>query len=187
MPYIALPPGQPGIRGPMVAFPEAAIALNQIAETLPVKDAGLARWERELIAAYVSFRNDCRFCYLSHKAFARELAEPDEQAAIDRFFVSDDDSEFRPVLKKLLSVAEAARKKEDTEAAIDAARQAGADDSVIHDTVLISAAFCMFNRYVDGLGTECPPENDPHFFAAARHVARHGYMDVSRFTKKVSA
>jgi len=26
-----------------------------------------------------------------------------------------------------------------------------ADDRAIHDTVLIAAAFCMYNRYVDGL------------------------------------
>jgi hypothetical protein len=36
------------------------------------------------------------------------------------------------------------------------ARAQGASDTEIHDTVLIAAAFCMFNRYVDGLDTWQP-------------------------------
>jgi len=35
---------------------------------------------------------------------------------------------------------------------VERARKLGATDKEIHDTVLIAAAFCMFNRYVDGLG-----------------------------------
>ena len=36
---------------------------------------------------------------------------------------------------------------------IEAARKAGANDTDIHDTVLIAASFSMFNRYVDGLAS----------------------------------
>ena len=55
------------------------------------------------------------------------------------------------------------------------ARTEGATDREIHDTVLIAAAFCMFNRYVDGLGTPVP--GDPGQYAAsAAHLVRHGYQ-----------
>jgi hypothetical protein len=44
----------------------------------------------------------------------------------------------------------------------------------IHDTVLIAAAFSMFNRYVDGLSTEAP--EDPNAYAtAAEHIVVVGY------------
>jgi hypothetical protein len=39
-----------------------------------------------------------------------------------------------------------------------AARRVGALDIEIHDTVLIAAAFCLFNRYVDGLATWAPDD-----------------------------
>ena len=44
------------------------------------------------------------------------------------------------------------------------ARATGATDLEIHDTVLIAAAFCMMNRYVDGLATTAP--EDPALYAA---------------------
>lgn len=57
---------------------------------------------------------------------------------------------------------------------IDAARKAGADDRAIHDTVLVAAAFSMFNRYVDGLATEAP--SDPAAYeATGKRLAEHGY------------
>ena len=40
--------------------------------------------------------------------------------------------------------------------------------------MLIAAAFCMFNRYVDGLATWAP--DDPDFYRQrAALVAEHGY------------
>ena len=65
-----------------------------------------------------------------------------------------------------------------TAADVDAARKEGATDLEIHDTVLIAAAFCMYNRYVDGLGTIQP--DDPAFYHdRGARVARDGYAAVS--------
>ncbi len=56
-----------------------------------------------------------------------------------------------------------------------AARAEGASDVEIHDTVLIAAAFCMFNRYVDGLATVAPKE--PGAYAQiAQHIVAAGYL-----------
>ena len=61
-----------------------------------------------------------------------------------------------------------------TSADVERARQQGATDLEIHDTVLIAAAFCMFNRYVDGLATWAP--DDPNFYRQRPAlVAEHGY------------
>jgi len=48
----------------------------------------------------------------------------------------------------------------------------------IHDTVLIAAAFCLFNRYVDGLATILP--DDPAGYAAmAGLIVTNGYGAAS--------
>ncbi|MGA2051532.1 MAG: carboxymuconolactone decarboxylase, partial [Terracidiphilus sp.] len=65
-----------------------------------------------------------------------------------------------------------------TTADVEAARKYGATDLEIHDTVLIAAAFCMYNRYVDGLGTWQP--SDPEMYAQmGRHLADEGYQQPS--------
>lgn len=55
------------------------------------------------------------------------------------------------------------------------ARAAGATDKEIHDTVLIAAAFCMFNRYVDGLAT-WQPEDPRDYREMGERMARQGYV-----------
>jgi len=57
---------------------------------------------------------------------------------------------------------------------IERARRAGATDTEIHDAVLIAAAFCMYNRYVDGLAAWAPTDPDGYRERAA-HVAKLGY------------
>ena len=62
-----------------------------------------------------------------------------------------------------------------TTADVERARRQGATDKEIHDTVLIAAAFCMFNRYVDGLATWQP--HDPDVYREiGQHTARLGYV-----------
>ena len=61
------------------------------------------------------------------------------------------------------------------------ARQHGATDQEIHDTVLIAAAFCMFNRYVDGLATWAPEDPAAYRESGAR-LAREGYVDSIKGT-----
>ncbi len=65
-----------------------------------------------------------------------------------------------------------------TAADAEAARQEGATDVEIHDTILIAAAFCMYNRYVDGLAT-VQPEDEALYRKRGRRVARDGYVTVS--------
>jgi hypothetical protein len=57
---------------------------------------------------------------------------------------------------------------------IDAARNEGATDKEIHDTVLIAAAFSMFNRYVDGLAS-FTPTNPVEYDEMGKRMAEKGY------------
>jgi alkylhydroperoxidase family enzyme len=79
-------------------------------------------------------------------------------------------------LRSLLIVAHHVQKggKNVTEDDISIARKHGATDQEIHDTVLIAAAFCMYNRYVDGLGTWAPGPNEAYKEMGER-MANIGY------------
>jgi len=165
----------PGIIGPMRFRPETAQHLNGLAEVLLRAPNSLPPGERELIAAYVSGLNDCTFCCASHSAFAAEQLEPG-MALVDQVRADLDTAPVSAKLRALLRIAGAVQQsgRAVTPALVEAARSAGATDVELHDTVLIAAAFCMFNRYVDGLGTFAPPDAAAYTPMAKRIVA-HGY------------
>ncbi|MEO3872185.1 carboxymuconolactone decarboxylase family protein [Nonomuraea sp. B12E4] len=155
---------EPGIRGLFRYRPDTAEPLNLLSEVLLRGDGTLSRGERELIAAYVSSLNRCRFCYHTHAAFAA-IRVPGGMTLVDQV---RDDLPNAPVpakLKALLVIAAAVQRsgQEVTAELVETARLEGATDDEIHDTVLIAAAFCMYNRYVDGLATlAC---DDPEHYA----------------------
>ncbi len=176
MAHINLPEGLPGIRGPMAFRPETAKPLNELAEVLLRSENSLTRGERELIATYVSSQNDCFFCQNAHGGIAQHYLE------CDMSFIDDVKKDFQstPIsekLKALLSIAGSVQKggKKVTEDQIDKARIHGATDLEIHDTVLIAAAFCMFNRYVDGLGTWAPQDREI-YIKRGKQRAEEGYI-----------
>jgi uncharacterized peroxidase-related enzyme len=180
LPHIALPDGVPGIRSAMMFRPETAGPLNQLAEVLLRGDNSLSRGERELIAAYVSNLNECTFCQRSHSAFAGLQLE----GGMELVEQVKRDPETAPIGDKLRALLRIAAKVQAdgrtvSEADVEAARAQGATDTELHDTVLIAAAFCMYNRYVDGLATWAPTEPDA-YDEAARRVVEHGYFPPAR-------
>ncbi len=179
MPHIAIPLNIPGIRGLMNVRPDAALALNALAQAVLADASPLTRGERELIASFVSHRNDCTFCKTSHGAIAAHLPGVSQQLVHDVWCdrssanVSD---KFRALLDIAAKVQVSG--KAVTEADIAAARAHGALDMEIHDTVLIAATFCMFNRYVDGLGATAP-DDQAVYDLIGRQRATEGYMTTS--------
>lgn len=177
----------PGINGPMRFRPETAKPLNELAETLlRAPHPTLSPGERELIAAYVSGLNDCTFCCSSHSAFA--AAQLDEGMSVVRQVRRDPESAPIPAkLKALLRVAAAVQKggRHVTPGHIRQAHDAGATDLEIHDTVLIAAAFCMYNRYVDGLGT-VPAADESRYELAAQRIVQFGYGSTHPLTSTSS-
>jgi uncharacterized peroxidase-related enzyme len=176
MPHIALPEGMPGIASALAFRPETAGPLMDLAEVLLRGDNSLSRGERELIASYVSQLNECNFCQRSHRAFAAQ--QMDGGAAVVQAAL--DDPATAPVsdkLRALLAIAGKVQYDARTVTADDVriAHEAGATDVEIHDAVLIAAAFCMYNRYVDGLGTLTPPEGDKSYEFAAQMIVANGY------------
>jgi len=179
MPHIALNSAEPGIRGLLRYRPETARPLSELTEVLLRGPGTLARGERELIAAYVSALNDCRYCSSSHAACAAAQL-PGGMALVEQVRADPASAPVSAKLKALLTIASSVAHNGHAVTAehIAGARAAGATDMEIHDTVLIAAAFCMFNRYVDGLATIAP--EDPALYAAgARRLVKQGYIAPS--------
>jgi uncharacterized peroxidase-related enzyme len=166
MAHIELPEGLPGIRGLLTFSPATAKPLGELAEVLLRGPNTLSRAERELVAAHVSLRNQCHFCHSCHAAIAAEHLGGSE-ADYALVAQAERDAEGAPIsdkMKALLAIAGLVQedgKRVETEH-VERARRFGASDQEIHDVVLIAAAFCMFNRYVDGLGTWQP--DDPTLY-----------------------
>lgn len=178
MPYIALPEGFPGVRSLFMYSPDTAQPLNDLVQTL-LHDAAtstLTPGERELIATYTSSLNECKYCANTHGAIAKHQLNGDGEVVAG--VVKDPNTaDISPKLKTLMAIAAKVQqsgrnvKPED----IDAARKEGATDKEIHDAVLIAATFCLFNRYVDGLGTWAP--DDPAVYdAIGKQRASEGYL-----------
>src|ERR1700730_11522262 len=176
MPHIELPAGLPGIRGPMAYRPETSKPLNELVEVLLRGPSTLTRGERELIATYVSAENDCYYCQTIHGAIAAAQLNDNEDLvrSVKRDFLHADVSEK---MKDLLKIAGAVQKggKHVKKEEVEQARRLGATDIEIHDTVLIAAAFCMYNRYVDGLAT-WQPEDEEIYDKMGKQRASEGYL-----------
>jgi uncharacterized peroxidase-related enzyme len=178
MPHIELPEGLPGISAGFAFRPETAKPMRELAHILLHGQNSLAAGERELIATYVSSRNCTTFCALSHGASAANHLR--NAAVVEQVKTNFLTAEISSKLKALLVIAGKVQQdgKLVTDSDVLAARALGATDMEIHDTVLIAAAFSMYNRYVDGLGTVQP--TDPAMYEQmGRHLAEKGYTTPS--------
>jgi len=175
VPHIQLPEDLPGITGPLAFRPETAKPLGELAEFLLRGPNTLTSGERETIAAFVSNVNECRFCHASHRAAAAHHLDGD-YSVVDAAVGDYTSAPVSPKLKALLAIAAkvAGDARQVSAADVEAARAQGATDTEIHDTVLIAAAFCMFNRYVDGLATWTPADPDL-YDQMGRRLAHEGY------------
>lgn len=175
MPYIEVNNNFPGIRGLMAFRPETAAPMGDLANTLLKDTEGLSPAERELIATHVSYLNDCFYCHHSHGAIACQYLGGNEEL-VDKVRTDYRNAPVSDKLKALLTIAASVQKggKHVTPEQVAAARAEGATDRDIHDTVLIAAAFCMFNRYVDGLGATTPSDLST-YPARAKQIVEKGY------------
>jgi uncharacterized peroxidase-related enzyme len=174
MPYIPLEEHLPGITGLLEYRKDSAAPIRELTQILLRGASSLTEGERELIATVVSSGNECRFCAAAHTAAADVLlGESDTCEKVKQDIMTAPVSDK---MKALLQIAAQVREsgKKVMPASIDAARKAGATDLEIHDTVLIAALFCLYNRYVDGLATVTP--SDPAFYKGlGERLRQHGY------------
>jgi uncharacterized peroxidase-related enzyme len=178
MAHITLNSDEPGIRGLFRFRPETARPLNELVEVLLCQPGTLTRGERELIASYVSYLNQCKYCTSSHSAYAAAQL-PEGMPLVQQVCTDLSNAPVAPKLRALLDIAAAVQMGglSVTKELVNTARSEGATDTEIHDCVLIAAAFCMFNRYVDGLGTFAP--DDPEVYSSrAQRIVDVGYLGL---------
>lgn len=174
MPHISLEDHLPGITGLLEYRKDSAQPIRELTQFLLRGPSTLTEAERELIATIVSHGNECKFCATAHTAAADKLlGECNTTQAIKN------DIESAPIsgkMKALLIIAKHVQKsgRAVTTGSIDRAKNAGATDIEIHDTVLISALFCLYNRYVDGLATRLPDTNE-YYNTLAERLVTNGY------------
>jgi uncharacterized peroxidase-related enzyme len=176
MAHINVPEGVPGIRSLVMFRPETSKPLYELAQVLLRGESTLSEAERELIAAYVSKRNDTMFCMMSHAAASRVLYG-DDKILVDDVLTDIEHANISNKMKALLNIAGKVQilGSAVTQQDVDAARSEGATDKEIHDTVLIAAAFSMFNRYVDGLASFTPTD-EKEYEAMGQRMADKGYV-----------
>ena len=179
MAHIELTAGLPGIRGLMAFRPETAKPLNLLVDILLRSSEGLTPGERELIATYVSYLNDCFYCQTTHGAVASAHFAGDE-SIVTKTKSNPATAPISKKMKALLAVAAQVQRggKSVTPEVVAESRAEGATDLEIHDTVLIAAAFCMYNRYVDGLGT-WSHQDMSLYRSRGEQVAQEGYTQAN--------
>lgn len=175
MPYIKLEEHLPGITGLLEYRKDTAQPIRDLTQLLLRGPSTLTEAERELIATIVSHGNECRFCTTAHAETVTELLH--ESNTVQQVL---DDLESAPVSEKMKALLVIAKQTQQSgknvkPSHIERAKQAGATELEIHDTVLIAALFCLYNRYVDGLGTNLPKDNS-YFKSLAERLASQGYF-----------
>lgn len=201
MPHINVSSPFPGITGLLEERLDSSEPIRDLTQALLRGPSSLTEGERELIASLVSSRNECRFCTNAHAYTAARYypgtatttttatkTENDNDASVSEGsehgmdFVRHvmRDHATAPVTERmhaLLNIAALVQgdARNVDEAAIARARNAGATDLDIHDTVLTAALFCFYNRYVDGLASDYPPSDD-YYEILAERLTTNGYM-----------
>ncbi len=190
MPHIDLEGLLPGITGLLQYRKDTAEPIRDLTQLLMRGPSTLSEGDRELIATVVSHGNQCRFCFTAHAAVTDRLLGGSE---ILHSVISDIES--APVsekMKALLTIASLVQQngKLVTDEVVNRAKNAGATDLEIHDTVLIAALFALYNRYVDGLATSMP--QDPSYFEKLTDrlttqgyaLSERGYSDFTKTVKQ---
>lgn len=174
MAHIALDSHLPGITGLLEYRKDTAAPIRELTQELLRGESTLTKGERELIASVVCHGNECAFCTAAHTAAADLLLG--EHTTSQSVLSNIATAPVSGKMKWLLQIASRVQKggKHVSSEVVEQAKAAGATDTEIHDTVLIAALFCLYNRYVDGLGAFTP--SDPSFYETlAERIVHHGY------------
>lgn len=132
--------------------------------------------ERELMAAFVSGVNACRYCYGAHAAVAKLYGVP-EQLLIDLvkdLNVAPVDPKLRPVLAYIQKLTLTPTRM--TQADADAVFAAGWSEQALYDAVQVCCLYNFMNRFVEGLGLTPIPEQ---FDFEGQMIKQGGYSAMA--------
>jgi AhpD family alkylhydroperoxidase len=179
MPYIPIVNELPGIIGLLETYTETGTILKTLANALLNKHTeAFNKSERETVASYISYLNNCKFCYKSHSAIADCLWK---QNGKTKEIIDNVKANTNTQTDKMTYILHIAKKLHNSVQGIS-------HDDIsllystyhftshdINDFILIVSSFCMFNRYVDGLGT-AHELTDEIYYSTGKKIAEHGYL-----------
>ena len=176
MPHLPSLPDNATLLDLFKAYPAASKALLAYHEVLMRGDSPLTVAERELIAAYVSGLNACRYCHSVHTATAEAFGVPEGLLAD---LLEDPDgaaveARLRPLLAYVAKLTQAPARVAAADA--DAVLAAGWDERALHDAVSVCALFNLMNRLVEGAGLA---GSAAYFDAAAKRLSSEGYAALA--------
>jgi uncharacterized peroxidase-related enzyme len=157
------------------AFPETNKPLIEFHEVLMRGPSPFSEAERELIAAYVSGLNRCRYCRGVHTATTERLGTPEGTVGA---LLEEIDTALAPArMKPVLSYAQKLTRAPDsvTRGDAEAVLAAGWDQTALYQTVAVTALFNYMNRLVEGLGIELDPA---YVEPASKRLAERGYLPL---------
>lgn len=177
MPFLKSLPENAVLLNVFKAYPGPARELLGYHEVVLRGASPLSVAERELIAAFVSALNGCRYCRGVHSATAEVLGFA--EGTVDALMDDIDKAAIDNRLKPILHYAGKLTRQPDglTQADADAVFAAGWDDQALHDTVSVCALFNFMNRLVEGLGITA---DSRYFAAAAERLASGGYAGLKK-------
>lgn len=177
-------PEDAGVRHILMLNPKAGRALIEFHTAALRNEGPLEPRYKELIAAYVSGLNACRYCFGVHAETARafgveagtmELLLED----IDR---ADVDEHFKPLLRyaRKLTLEPSRMTEKDAQQVF----VAGWSEAALHETILTVCLFNFMNRLLEGHGVK----GNPSLFAARGQALRdEGYEPLMAFLDAATA
>ena len=177
MSYIPVTGGLPGIIGLLETYTETGTILKHLANTILNKDTeAFNKQERETVASYISYLNNCQFCYKSHSATADCLWQ---QIGKTKELISNIES--NTPYDKITYILSIAKKLHNSVQGVEQHdislfySMYNFTSQDINDFILIVSSFCMFNRYVDGLGTIHNLDNETYYLMGKK-ISENGYL-----------
>ncbi len=157
------------------AFPETSKPLIEFHEVLLRGPSPFTEGERELIAAYVSALNECRYCRGVHTATTERLgtAQGAVAALVDDIDAAPIDRRMKPVLRYARKLTQSPGSATQTDA--EAVFEEGWDETALYHAIAVTALFNFMNRLVEGLGIELDPA---YVRPAAERLADRGYLPL---------
>ncbi len=160
--------------------PVAGTALMEMHEAIMRAPSALTEGERELIAAYVSRTNNCRYCYGVHAETAKAYGIP--ATAVDGMFDSLDvagvDERLKPILRLARKLTEAPASITDADA--QAVYEVGWDEKALHDAIMVVCCFNFMNRLLEGHGVH---GNEKLFKQRGPMLKQYGYLPLIRLLR----
>lgn len=155
----SIPESEESVAAVMKRYPDQAIPLTELTEiVMRTGECAFSSRQRELIAAYASGKNDCTYCYNTHKATAEAFGVDDEllRSLLDDVAASPVEEKLKPVLAFVGKLTESPSRIVQSD--VDAILDAGWDENDFHYAVMICSLFNFYNRLMDGYGVRNTPD-----------------------------